>query len=180
MAFVDSEVVENPALSDGIKQAPSQANLRKIRNAAHTNIANAEVLEEIPLFEKGEVHASGVSLNELVTNRLSVYGRYRFTASTNTTDLYHGNEIPYLPRHSMVLGSTLVLPHRLSIQAQGVYRSLRYHDEHNVEPIQADWDAALHFYWEVPSKHWSIETGVDDLLSKEWDTSYFFNFKARF
>lgn len=182
MGFYEQKHIVNPALSDGIKQAPSQANLKKIRNATNVNIANADVLEDIPLFEKGDVRSSGFSVNQLLSNRISAYVRYRFTDSESTSDYARGKLVPYLPRHNVVFGSTLVTPQRLQVQAQAIYRTLRYGDEENTEDeyLQKGWSATLRGYWELPNKRWSIETGVDDLFSKIWDTSYFVNLKVNF
>lgn len=182
MGFYEQKHIVNPALSDGIKQAPSQANLKKIRNATNVNIANADVLEDIPLFEKGDVRSSGFSVNQLLSNRISAYVRYRFTDSESTSDYARGKLVPYLPRHNVVFGSTLVTPQRLQVQAQAIYRTLRYGDEDNTEDeyLQKGWSATLRGYWELPNKRWSIETGVDDLFSKIWDTSYFVNLKVNF
>jgi tetratricopeptide (TPR) repeat protein len=182
MAWAGQEKIVNPALSDGIKQAPSQANLKKIRNATNVNIANADVLEDIPIFEQGDVRSGGFSVNQLLSNRISAYARYRFTDSESTSDYARGNLVPYLPRHNVVFGSTLVTPQRLQVQAQAVYRTLRYGDEENTEDeyYQKGWSATLRGYWELPNKRWSIETGVDDLFSKIWYTSYFVNLKVNY
>ena len=182
MAFVEQKQITNPAWSDGIKQAPSQANLRKIRNATNVNIANADVLEDIPIFEKGDVRSSGVSINQLLSNRISAYARYRFTDSKSTSAYAFGKLVPLLPRHNVVFGSTVVTPRRLQIQMQAVYRSFRYGDEENTEDeyYAPGWSATLRGYWELPNKRWSIETGVDDLFSKMSYTSYFVNLKANF
>lgn len=182
MGFYEQKHIVNPALSDGIKQAPSQANLKKIRNATNVNIANADVLEDIPLFEKGDVRSSGFSVNQLLSNRISAYVRYRFTDSESTSDYARGKLVPYLPRHNVVFGSTLVTPQRLQVQAQAIYRTLRYGDEDNTEDeyLQKGWSATLRGYWELPNKRWSIETGVDDLFSKIWGASYFVNLKVNF
>lgn len=182
MGFYEQKHVINPELSDGIKQAPSQANLKKIRNATNVNIANADVLEDIPIFRKGDVRSAGFSVNQLLSNRISAYARYKFTDSESTSAYALGKMVPYLPRHNVVFGSTLVTPQRLQVQAQAVYRTLRYGDEENTkdEYHQKGWSATLRGYWELPNKRWSIETGVDDLFSKIWPTSYFVNLNVNF
>jgi tetratricopeptide (TPR) repeat protein len=180
-AYIEEKRVTNLELSDGIKQAPSQANLRKLRNATNVNLANADLLEDTPIFGKGEVHARGFSINSLLTSRISAYGRYHFTDSKNTSEFYTGKLIPYLPKHNVVFGSTFVAPQRLQFQAQAVYRTIRYEDEGNDDDaLPAGWGATLRGYWELPSKRFSIETGVDDLFSKVWYTSYFVNLKVNF
>jgi tetratricopeptide (TPR) repeat protein len=180
VVFADRKAITNLSLSDGIQQAPSLENLQRIRNAVFINLASEDLLEGTPTFGRGKVKAGGVSLNQLLIDRVSVYTRYVFTGSENTSVAARGNLIPYLPRHVAVLGSTWVAPRRFYVGAQAVYRSRRFEDEENEQLLVAGWSGTIRGYWELPSKHVSVEAGVEDLASKVSTASYTIDFKLRY
>jgi len=179
-AFGDWKQITNLGLTDGIQQAPSTANLKRIRNAVNVNLANDDLLEDIPTFESGEATGGGFSVNQLLTQRVSVYGRYSFVHSGNTSEAARGNFIPYLPRHLAVLGSTWIGPRRFNLNARAVYRSARFTDEENETRLAPEWSGTIQGYWELPSKHWSIGAGIEDLGSNGNAASYWFELKLRY
>ncbi len=180
-AWTAWETVKNLSLADGISQAPSLQSLEKIRNQILVNPAAVDLLEETPVFGRGNVSWSGVTLSQLIRSEWSTYVRYMFTSSENRGDAYRGNTIPLLPRHLVVLGATWVSPLRFYITGQAVHRSRRFQSEDNAPPALApDWHGTLKGYWEFPSKRWSFELNVDHLFSKKDPIAYTADLKFRY
>jgi Flp pilus assembly protein TadD len=180
-AWAAHETVTNLSLADGVQQAPSLESLQKIRNQILINPAAVDLLEETPVFGRGNVTWSGLTLSQLLGRQWSVYSRYMFTSSENTGDQFRGNPIPLLPRHLVALGATWVSTHRVYVTGQAVRRSRRFLDEANQLPSLApDWHGTLKGYWELPSKRWSFEVNVDDIFSKTDPVAFTADLKFRY
>ena len=113
----------------------------------------------------------GLAANALLSDRQTVSASY-LARSSRQTGINTGLLIPYVPRHYLQLGSQWSLPERLLLGASAVYRSTRYRDDTNLDPIRAGWSFGLTAYWETADKKSSVQAILDNLLpdAKNADT----------
>lgn len=128
-------------------------------------------LENTPVFVEGSVSTVGLAANILLSEHQALSANYLFRESRQTgvdADLF----IPYVPRDYLQLGSQWSLPHRWLLGVSAVYRSSRYRDDANLDPIEAGWSFGLTAYWETANKKSSVQAIADNLLldSKTADT----------
>jgi Flp pilus assembly protein TadD len=179
-AFFDHKDVANLTVSDEVQAAPDLDSLRRLRNVVQINTAAEDLLEDTPSFQAATVRSGGVALNQLISDRWSVYSRLFLNDSENTSAAFTGNRVPWLPRRLFSLGGTWVGPRRLYVNGQVIHRTRRFEDEANLAPVAGDWRGQVSAYWEVPSKKWSIEAVVSDLFSDIVSTSYGIDVKFRY
>jgi hypothetical protein len=75
--------------------------------------------------------------------------------------------IPYLPRHQATLGASWAPGRHAFVTAQAVYRTRRFADAANLQPLAPGWDAQLDAFMETADKRWSVEAFAGNLLKKE-------------
>jgi hypothetical protein len=73
--------------------------------------------------------------------------------------------IPYVPRHFLRIGSQWTLPGKLVIGLQATYRTRRYRDQENLEPLLPGWNAGANMYWETADKRDVVQMIVDNLVT---------------
>ena len=129
--FLDAKRINNLGEPGNVlNQGVGVANLDRLRNRATLVFQiNGEALEQAPVFLQGRIASAGASLSQRWGDTLTGYTSYVHTESENTSALYTGFKLPWLPRHQLTLGTTWSGPQRLMVQAQAVYRSSRYTDE---------------------------------------------------
>ena len=91
--------------------------------------------------------------------------------------------IPYIPRHTAVLGATWVSPQRLYVSGRAVYRSERFEDAENLTRIAPGWGVDLVGFWESQDKHWVVGAAVMNLWAPKSDrrkTRYVLDARYRF
>jgi outer membrane receptor protein involved in Fe transport len=125
-------------------------------------------LEKTPEFGEGRVSSAGAAINWLVTDTVSLAGRYIYSSSKNTgIDLkgnnYKGNDLPLIPRHFLNLSSFWQLGGRWLLSTVATYRSQRYADEANADSLDPGWNFGLRSYWETDDKRWSVEAAANNL-----------------
>ena len=52
------------------------------------------------------------------------------------------------------------------------WRSSRFRDEANLEPLAAGWSAGFHAYWESLDKRWSLAAVLDQLHNDKKSSIY--------
>lgn len=165
-AFADHKSAENLNSSlDGVLNTRSDvSNIDRLRQRSVINLAAPDQLEAKPIFSRGKVSSAGATLNQVFSNKLAGYLGYANSQSENTGVQYSGKTIPYLPQHRAMLGLTWAGEQRLLLSAQAVWRSQRFTDEANLQPLAAGWDMSLRLHWETADKRWAADAYVTNLL----------------
>ncbi|MDO8810703.1 MAG: FecR domain-containing protein [Gallionella sp.] len=120
-------------------------------------------LENTPVFEAGSVSTFGMAANTLLSNRQTVSASY-LSRTSRQSGINTGLLVPYIPRSHLQLGSQWSLPDRWLLGTSAVYRSTRYRDDTNLDPVKAGWSFGLTTYWETADKRSSIQAILDNLL----------------
>lgn len=160
--------VHNPDSAGVDLRTPSLPFLEELRNAQLVNLTSMDVLEESPSFQRGRVRTAAASVNHLFGRRLSGYAKYLHQDSagsyTDSGAEVTGKRIPYLPRHTVVLGATYATEQRFYASGRVVYRSMRFEDQENLTARPAGWNLDLVGFWETADKRWLLGAGALNLL----------------
>jgi len=170
-AFLDHERIDNGL--GGQRTAITGfevTQLDSLRNRPEVFSSKSD-LENTPVFVEGTVSTLGLAANTLLSDRQTVSASY-LARGSRQTGVNTGLLIPYVPRNYLQLGSQWSLPERLLLGASAVYRSTRYRDDTNLDPIRAGWSFGLTAYWETADKKSSVQAILDNLLpdAKNADT----------
>ena len=163
-AFVDQESINN-GLS-GLRSATSDfevTQLENLRSRPEVFAAQSDI-EETPVFVEGDVSTFGLAVNFLLSDRQAISARY-LRRNARQQGVNAGLSIPYLPRDFLQLGSQWSLAGRWLLGARAIYRSARYRDDSNLEPLAGGWAFGLSAYWETADKRSSVQAILDNLLS---------------
>ena len=120
-------------------------------------------LENTPVFEAGSVSTIGLAANILMNDHQTISASY-LSRGSRQTGVNAGLLIPYVPRNYLQLGSQWSLPDRWLFGTSAVYRSTRYRDDTNLDPIKAGWSFGFTAYWETADKKSSDQATLDNLL----------------
>ena len=163
-AFLDREEVDNGL--GGQRTAVSDFQLTQLENLRNRPevFSPKPDIEETPQFAKGTVSTLGVAGNMLVGRNQMLAARYLARDSRQRGDLA-GRWIPYIPRHYLLLSSQWSLPERWLLGANAAYRSTRYRDDANLDPMGAGWSFGLTAYWETADKRSAVQVILDNLLT---------------
>ena len=170
--FLDAKRVNNLGEPGSVlNQGGSITDIDRLRNQATLIFRiNGELLEQSPVFLQGRIASAGASLSQRLSDTLTSYISYVRTQSENTSTLFAGFTLPYMPRNRLTLGTSWAGPQRLIVQVQAVYRSSRYTDEGHGTELAAGWDAAFKLKWQSADKRWLLEGYALNLVKK--DTSH--------
>ena len=61
---------------------------------------------------------------------------------------------------------------RVFVTALATYRTRRFADEVNLQPLPAGWDAQVTVFVETPDKRWAVEAYAANLLKKETSDTF--------
>ena len=162
-AFADQERVDNPRSPFPSPVAGFElSQLENLRNRTEVFTARSD-LEETPNFARGQVDSLGVTLNHLIGRNQTVAARYlgRHGRQQGNNE---GLKIPYMPRHYAQFTSQWALTGGWLLGTSATFRSARFRDDANQEPIAAGWAFGLTGYWESARKHHSLQAILDNLL----------------
>lgn len=123
-------------------------------------------IENTPVFAEGTVSTAGLAANALLSRRQTVSASY-LARNSRQTGLNTGLLIPYVPRSYLQLGSQWSLPGRWLLGTNATYRSTRYRDDTNLDPIKAGWSFGFTAYWETADKKSSVQAILDNLLTDQ-------------
>ncbi len=170
-AFLDHEHINNGL--GGQRTAISGfevTQLDSLRNRPEVFSPKSDI-ENTPVFAEGSVSTLGLAANAILSEHQSISASYLLRDSRQTDD-NAGLLIPYVPHDYLQLGSQWSLPNRWLLGASTVYRSRRYRDDVNLDPIKAGWSLGFTAYWETTDKRSSVQAIIDNLLfdSKSADT----------
>lgn len=184
---IDHARIANPASSDGVDlRTPTLPFLEEMRNAQLVNLSTLGTLEDVPLTERGKLSTLTVGANRLFTRRFSGYARYTLAHSDSSFfDRFNSVEvtdrvIPWVPRHTAVVGGTWASEQRVYLSARAVYRSGRFEDVGNTSARRAGWNADLVAFWESRDKHWVIGAGALGLAGPDKDRTRRYVIDARY
>lgn len=169
--------VSNPGTVGVDMRTPSLPFLEEMRNAQLVNLSTTDLLEDTPSFDAGTLDTLGAGVNRILDRRWSAYGKYLYQGSENRshdTGAVLGR-IPYIPRHTVVLGTTWASAQRVYLSGRVVYRSERFEDKENLTRRPPGWSLDLMGFWESQDKHWVIGAAALNLFGPKSDRT-----KARY
>jgi len=181
--------VRNPGTLGVDLRTPSLPFLEEMRNAQLVNLSATDVLEDTPSYEAGTLRTLAAGVNHMVSRRWSVYGKY---LHQNSSSQYAGGDgepditgrlIPYIPRHTAVLGTTWASAQRIYLSGRAVYRSERFQDKENLTRRPPGWSLDLMGFWESQDKHWVLGVAALNLFGPKSDrqkTRYVLDARYRF
>jgi hypothetical protein len=153
---------------DGVLNSQSDVtNLDRLRNRVLAQPPKPDVLEDVPVYGEGIARRASLSFERLVTPGIAARAYYTYTESENTDPALRGLLIPYLPRHQATVGASWAPGHHAFVTAQAVYRTRRFADAANAQPLAPGWDAQVDAFIETADKHWSVEGFAGNLLKKD-------------
>ena len=177
--------VHNPGTVGVDLRTPSLPFLEEMRNAQLVNLSTTDLLEETPSFDTGTLKALGAGINHMFSRRWSGYAKYLYQDSESRSfDAGAAvGRIPYIPRHTAVLGATWASPQRIYLSGRAVYRSERFEDKDNFTRIAPGWGVDLMGFWESQDKHWVVGVAALNLWAPKSDrrkTRYVLDARYRF
>ena len=177
--------VRNPGTVGVDLRTPSLPFLEEMRNVQLVNLSTTDLLEDTPSFDAGTLKTLGAGVNHMFNRRWSGYAKYLYQGSESHIYDTEGpaGRIPYIPRHTAVLGATWVSPQRFYVSGRAVYRSERFEDAENLTRIAPGWGVDLMGYWESQDKHWVVGVAAMNLWAPKSDrrkTRYVLDARYRF
>lgn len=169
-ARADHLHVQNPGTIGVDLRTPSLPFLEEMRNAQLVNLSSTDVLEETPSFYTGRLSTLGLGVNHMLDGRWSFYGRYHYQHSQTQYQAVAAQTvaptrfIPYIPRNTVVLGTTWASSARVYLSGRAVYRSERFEDESNLTRRPPGWSLDLVGFWESQDKHWLVGVAALNLF----------------
>ena len=76
-----------------------------------------------------------------------------------------GLDIPFVSRHLLQLGAQWAPGGRWLLGTSAVWRSARFKDAANLEPLAAGWSLGATVYWESQDKASTVQAILDNVLS---------------
>jgi Flp pilus assembly protein TadD len=168
-AFVERSKVENLVSPlDGVQNTQSDlSNPDRLRNRALAPPPKPDLLEAVPQFGRGIARRASLAGEAILTPTLGVRVHYIHTDSENTAPEFSGKVLPWLPRHLVNFGLTWAAGGRSYLTAQMVYRTERFSDEANLQPVRAGWDGQVALFVETDDKRWAAEAYAGNLFKKD-------------
>ena len=173
-AFYDYKRIENHRFSVSPFNVSDDDQLTKLRSFDYGNL-HRDLFEfiSVPDFDAGVIRIGGAAVNRIVTESLSLSARYQYTTSRNTGVKHAGAWVPYLPHHAAEIGATWISAQRIFFTTRTVYRSRRFTDEANLQPVRSGFDTAADVFWETRDKRLRLHGGVDNAFHPTRPTQYF-------
>lgn len=162
--FLDAKHVSN--LNNSTSMPVSDfglADLQRLNSHNRLLPQTTDFWEATPLFGKAAIESTGLAINQIFDDNLSGSLRYIQNRSNNTGSRFPDNQVPWLPRHLLRVGTQWLPVARWQLGFTATYRSSRYKDEANTQILDAGWNFGLRSYWECEDKHWSVEGVLDNL-----------------
>jgi Flp pilus assembly protein TadD len=171
--FADLKRVKNPDDPGGTIVPDLQLDqLEKLRNRKRSYALRQNYLEDTPEFSEGRINSLGLVVNRLISRYTTLAARYSYAETRNTSQPFAGREIPFHPRHYLNLALNWQPYARWIVGPTATYRSSRFRDEANLEPLSGGWAFGLQGYWESEDKRWSVAGVIDHLHSDKQSSIY--------
>jgi tetratricopeptide (TPR) repeat protein len=162
LAYLEGQRLENRSEGFVPDISAMLSELEKLRQKAPGNVSGEDLLEGTPQYGAGRLHTLGLAGNWIVTDRASLYSRLILRDSESQRE-NRGNELPYLPQTTFVLGGTQYLPHNWSVGAQAVHRSESFTAVDHATRLPAGWGADAFATWRSPDKQWRFSLVAKNL-----------------
>ena len=181
--------IANPGTVGVDLRTPSMPFLEDLRNPQTVNLSTTEVLEGTPDFERGTLSVLGAGVNHMLSRQWSGYARYLYQHSRSSYahgdagGVLAGRQIPFIPRHTAVLGTTWAGAQGWYLSARAIHRSRRFEDKENLTPRPAGWGLDLLAYRETADKRWIVGVAALNLLapsSSRYTQRYVIDARYRF
>jgi hypothetical protein len=156
------------------------SNPDRLRARAIPQIPRFEQLEERPVFERGRVARTTVSVDQLLIRNLALRLNYVYSDTRNQSAGLSHLRIAWLPMHQINTALTMTWPNLGSFTVGPVYRSARFRDEPNLLQARAGWDVQARAFVEWGSKRWSLEAFVMNVAKKDSSATSGANLAYRF
>lgn len=187
-ARADRLRVANPGTIGVDLRTPSLPFLEDLRNAQLINLSATDVLENTPSFEAGTLKTLSAGVNHLLNRHWSAYSKYHYQLGASDYLASPGNPvtgrmIPYIPRHTLVLGATWASSAHVYLSGRAVYRSERFEDKENLTRRPPGWGLDLMGFWESNDKRWVVGMAALNLWgpkSARQTTRYLLDARYRF
>lgn len=171
--FVDYKEISNSTLGGAnILSDLELIDLERLRSRKRVYALPQHYLEDKPKFIQGRVEQAGMAMNQLLSRSLSAAARYIHTESHNTAAATIGKAVPYHPRHYVNFALNWQPYARWVLGTTTTYRSSRFRDEANAEPLSAGWAFGLNGYWETSDKRLSLGLTIDQLHANKQSSIY--------
>ncbi len=152
--------LSNPGTIGVDLRTPSLPFLEELRNAQLANLSSTDLLESTPDYEGGTLKVLAGSVNHMFSRQWSGYAKYLYQHSNSAFGAGEGrvtgHMIPYIPRHTAVLGATWASNARWYVSGRAVYRSERFEDKENLTRRPPGWGLDLMGFWESQDKRWVV------------------------
>ncbi len=152
--------LSNPGTIGVDLRTPSLPFLEELRNAQLANLSSTDLLEGTPSYERGTLKVLAGSVNHMFSRQWSGYAKYLHQHSNSAygagDERVAGRMIPYIPRHTGVLGATWASGARWYLSGRAVYRSERFEDKENLTHHPPGWNLDLMGFRESEDKHWVV------------------------
>jgi len=169
-ASVSGQHIDNLVARDGRLFAQNTGTLFDNVATIAPVVLNAQTTintyEETPIFARGHLTQTMVSLNRLLGDRWSALGHYIHSESRNTSPDFTDNLLPGFARHVFLGQTTWRHAARRFSLLRMTRRGLRYRDEANTAERQPGWSMALAHRWESADRRWSFTGTVQSDLRK--------------
>ncbi len=182
LAYVDYKSIHNNLFQLSPFTITDIEDLLKLRSRSFATLASDDLLDvgAGADFDAGRATSAGAAINHILSQRWSMFLRYVYTSSENTSDAFHGNRIPFLPLDAGAVGVTYVGPRGLFFITRAICRSERFSDQANAARLKASWDSAADLFWESPQKRWLLRLGIDQAFNRNQPTFYSAEVNVRF
>ncbi|HUP30773.1 MAG TPA: FecR domain-containing protein [Usitatibacter sp.] len=158
---------------DGVLNTRVDAtNLDRLRNRTLSQPGKPDQLEDDPVYAEGRLRRAHAAVEALLTRSLSARLHYTYADGLNTAEATRGRRIPYVARHTVNTGVTWSPGGRVFVTTLATYRTRRFADDMNLQPLPAGWDAQVTVFVETPDKRWALEAFASNLLKKETSDTF--------
>ena len=183
--MLSSQDIVNPTFANGSLLLPRSALLEVGDRAGVLGAVTAsgqtaiDAYDGYPKFSRGRLRQAGFALNRVLTPRWSVLGSYTWAHARNTSERFFGNGLPGVPRHTAVLANVWRHGGRDTSLVSLVYRSSRFADEANTDPVAAGWSLNLVHARETADRRWAFTGTLQTRLRGSADPTLWFSVRYR-
>lgn len=162
LAYLESQHLDNRSEGFVPDISAMLTELEKLRQKAPGNVSGEDLLEGTPQYGAGRMRSFGTAGNWIVNDRASLYARLTLRHSESLRE-NAGNQLPYLPKTTFVLGGTQYLPYHWIVGAQAVHRSTSFTAVDHVTRLPAGWGFDAYATWRSPDKQWRFSLVTKNL-----------------
>ncbi|MFZ5482854.1 MAG: tetratricopeptide repeat protein [Pseudomonadota bacterium] len=177
--FLDYKDIDNQRFEIRPFTVSELESLGKLRPRDYGQLLRDDLYEftDAPDYAGGHVRQAGFAINHQLNRQWALAGRYVLTDSEQVNS---GLDVPFLARHTLMLGATWIRPEGWYLAGRLAYRDDRFADEANSVKLEAGWSADLDLFWQSRDKHWLVRFSANDLGHEHRDSQYTAEVNYRF